>query len=102
MKTFPAGRIQLHGNDIVVDADLLASFLNLSVTSLREAMNAGSVANVVEQGEGEDAGRTRLTFRYSDQQFSVMLEPDGQLYETAPPAPEVRPVKPSLMQLFDS
>lgn len=102
MKTFPADRIQFHEADIVVDAELLASFFNMSVALLREAMSSGRLSTLVERGEGEDAGRTRLTFRYSDQQFSVMREGDGQLYETTPPAPDVRPVKPSLMQLSDS
>lgn len=101
MKTFPADCIQFHETDIVVDAEFLASLFDMSVTSLREAMSAGSVSTLVERGEGEDDGRTRLTFRYSDQQFSMMRERDGQLYETTPPAPDVRPVKPSLMQLFD-
>lgn len=102
MKTFPADRIQVHETDIVVDAALLASFFNMSVALLRESMSGGRVSTLVERGEGEDAGRTRLTFRYLDQQFSVMRERDGRLYETTPPAPDVRPVKPSLMQLFDA
>jgi hypothetical protein len=101
MKTVPADRIQFHETDIVVDAELLASFFNMSVAFLREAMCGGRVSTLVERGEGEDAGRARLTFRYLDQQFSVMRERDGQFYETTPPAPNVRPVKPSLMQLYD-
>ncbi len=102
MRTFPEDLIRFDTSEIIVDAELLASFFSISVAALREAMSAGQVSTLVERGEGEDVGRIRLTFRYSGQQFSVMKERDGQLCETTPPSPEVRPVKPSLMQLFDS
>ena len=37
-------------------------------------MKRGIVYGVVERGEGEDAGRTRLTFRYRARSWSVTLE----------------------------
>ena len=101
MKTYPPDSVELHDADVVVDADLLASLFDLSVTSLREAMSAGDVSTLVELGEEEDSGRTRLTFRYAGEQVSLMREENGELYQTTPPSPEVRAVKPSLMQLFE-
>ena len=37
-------------------------------------MQRGIVYGVVERGEGEDAGRTRLTFRYRARSWSIILE----------------------------
>ena len=102
MKTYPPGSIEFRDPDVVVDADLLASLFDLSVTSLREAMSTGDVSTLVETGEGEDSGRTRLTFRYAGEQVSLMREENGEIYQTTPPSPEVRAVKPSLMQLFEA
>lgn len=93
--------IQLSDDDIVVDAGLLATCLDLSVASLREAMSAGDIRTLVENGEGEDLGRLRLTFRYQDRQFSILREPDGQLHETSSPSPELRPIRPSIMKLTE-
>lgn len=101
MTCLPIDSIEISENDIVVDAELLATYLNLSVVSLRKAMSAGDVRTLVENGEGEDLGRMRLTFRYKDRQFSILREPHGQLHETDPPSPELRPVRPSIMKLTE-
>ncbi|WP_406564695.1 DUF6522 family protein [Marinobacter subterrani] len=45
----------------LVDAELLPTCLDLSVASLRIAMSDGDVRTLVENGEGEDLGRIRLT-----------------------------------------
>ena len=90
------------GDDVTVDAELLAPHLGLSVPALRQAMNAGEVRTLVERGEDEDAGRMRLTFRYGGIHFSVMREADGGLHETDPPPLERRPARPSIMQLMNS
>jgi Family of unknown function (DUF6522) len=37
-------------------------------------MRRGIVYGVVERGEGDDAGRTRLIFRYRARSWSVTLE----------------------------
>lgn len=102
MTFLPIDSIQVSGNDIVVDAELLAKCLDLSLASLRKAMSAGDVRTLVENGEGEDSGRMRLTFRYKDRQFSILREPDGQLHETSSPSPELRSIRPSIMKLTES
>lgn len=101
MTSLPIDSIEINDDDIVVNAELLATCLDLSVASLRKAMSAGDVRTLVENGEGEDLGRMRLTFRYKDRQFSILREPDGQLHETNPPSPELRPVRPSIMKLAE-
>ena len=102
MDSIPKETLEIQGDDILVDADMLALQLSLSVAALRERMNAGKIRTLVERGEGEDEGRLRLTFRWAGQQFSIMREPDGALHQTDPPPPERRPVRPSIMQLMDS
>jgi hypothetical protein len=41
-------------------------------------MKRGVVYGVVERGEGEDAGRMRLTIRYRAQSWSMILEETAQ------------------------
>lgn len=101
MTSLPIDSIQVSNNDVVVDAELLARCLDLSMASLRKAMSAGDVRTLVENGEGGDLGRMRLTFRYKDRQFSILREPDGQLHETSSPSPELRSIRPSIMKLTE-
>jgi hypothetical protein len=102
MTSLPIDSIQVSDNDIVVDAEVLATCLGLSVAALRNAMSGGDVRTLVENGEGEDLGRMRLTFRYKNRQFSILREPDGQLHETSSPSPELRLIRPSIMRLTES
>ena len=102
MSTIPKNAITVTGDDITVDAELLAPQLGLSVLAMKAAMRAGEIRTLVERGTDEDAGRMRLTFRYGASQYSLIREPDGQLRETQPPPPERRPIRPSIMQLVDS
>jgi hypothetical protein len=101
MTSLPKENIQISDDGIIVDAELLAACLDLSVALLREAMSDGDIRTLVENGEGEDLGRMRLTFRYKNRQFSILREPDGQLHETDSPSPEHRPVRPSIMKLTE-
>ena len=71
--------------DFTVDSALVAASLQLSEPQLREEMQAGNVLSTVERGEGEDAARYRLTFRYRERHFCIVIEPDGTPYEV--PAP---------------
>jgi hypothetical protein len=57
-----------------VDAELVAGKLGLSPDAFWREMRRGIVYGVVERGEGDDAGRTRLTFRYRARSWSVTLE----------------------------
>ena len=45
-------------------------------------MRRGYVYSVTEQGIDEDAGRTRLTFRYRTRTWTVVVETDDTLVET--------------------
>jgi hypothetical protein len=56
--------IEVHGDDVTVEASYLAARLGLPVERFRAEMRRGIIYSVVERGMGEDAGRLRLTFRY--------------------------------------
>lgn len=65
-----------------------------------ENMAKGLVMSVTEIGEGDDAGRTRLTFRYRAQVWRVVIEADGSLFEEPLPAHKNKPANDRL-NLFD-
>lgn len=93
--------IRFDDGEITVDAEILAPKLGLTVEALKQNMAKGLVMSVAETGENEDAGRTRLTFRYRARVWRVVIGPDGSLLEDPLPAPQAKPVKgpPSLLDL---
>ena len=79
MRPVPASAITIADSEITVDAELLAPKLGLSVEALKAEMRKGNVSSVAETGIDEDAGRTRVTFRYRTRAWTVVVEPDGTL-----------------------
>jgi hypothetical protein len=73
--------IEIHGDDVTVEASYLAARLGLPVDRLRAEMRRGIIYSVVERGVGEDAGRLRLAFRYRARAWTVVVQPDGTLSE---------------------
>jgi uncharacterized protein DUF6306/uncharacterized protein DUF6522 len=61
-----------------VKAELIAQKLGLTPEAFWRELQRGIVYSVVERGEGDDSGRTRLTFRYRARFWSVTLR-DGDL-----------------------
>ena len=74
MKAPAAPAILVPEDDFVVEAERVAEKLGLSPESFWREMKRGIVYGVVERGEGEDAGRIRMTFRYRARSCTVMLE----------------------------
>ena len=74
--------VEIHGDDVTVEATYLATRLGLSIDRLRTEMRRGIVYGVVERGIGEDAGRLRLTFRYRTRAWTAVIQRDGTLIET--------------------
>ncbi|XOZ34548.1 DUF6522 family protein [Halomonadaceae bacterium KBTZ08] len=101
MVTNAGGSVSLDSGDVVIDADTLAEWLGVDTATLSQAIENDTIRTLVERGEGEDAGRVRLTVRYQNRQLCMIREPDGSLTETTPPPETRRYVKPSLMQLLD-
>jgi hypothetical protein len=68
-----------HSEDsFTVDARIVAGKLGLSPEVFWREVKRGIVYGVVERGEGEDAGRLRLTLRYRARSWSTTLEDTGQ------------------------
>ncbi len=73
--------ITIVNGEITVDAELLAPKLGLSAAALKAEMRKGSIDSVAETGINEDAGRTRVTFRYRTRAWTVVVDPDGTLHD---------------------
>jgi hypothetical protein len=73
--------IEIHGDDVTVEASYLAAQLGLPVDRLRAEMRQGIIYSMVERGVGMDAGRLRLTVRYRARSWTVVVQRDGALSE---------------------
>jgi hypothetical protein len=69
------------GEDFVVDATFVAPRFGLSVQAFRMELQQGAIVAICEQGEGEDYGKTRLTFRRGMLLWRFVLDRDGAVHE---------------------
>lgn len=63
----------LSKDNVLVKAEFVAEKLGLTPDFFWREMKRGIVYGVVERGDGDDAGRVRLTFRYRARSWSVTL-----------------------------
>ena len=99
MSSVPGSAISIADGEITIDAELLASKLGLSAALLMAEMRKGIVSGVAETGINEDAGRTRLTFRFHARAWTVVVDPDGNLVESIAPAPKALPANTGRLSL---
>jgi hypothetical protein len=85
MSSVPGSAISIADGEITIDAELLAPKLGLSAAELKAEMRKGSIDSDAEVGINDDAGRTRLTFRYRTRAWTVVIQPDGTVVEKIPP-----------------
>ena len=81
MSPVPASAITIADGEITVDAELLAPKLGLSAEALKAEMRKGNVSSVAETGIDEDAGRTRVIFKYRTRVWTGVVNPDGTLVD---------------------
>ena len=81
MSPVPASAITIADGEITIDAKLLAPKLGLSAEALKAKMRKGIVSSVAATGINEDAGSTRVTFRYRTRAWTVVVDPDGTLHD---------------------
>ena len=101
--------ITIADGEITIDAELLAPKLGLSAAALKAEMRKGNVSSVAETGINEDAGRTRVTFRYRTRAWTVVVDPDGtlrdrlsiMLVESIAPAAKTPPANTAHLSLLD-
>lgn len=77
--------------EFLLPADMLAARFGWPTETFRDMMRRGFVASRVERGEGEDAGRWRLSVRCGNRRWQAVVETDGtvgsQRIEVIPSAP---------------
>jgi Fe-S cluster biogenesis protein NfuA len=81
----PPGAITEEQGRFMVAPDYLAPKLGLTADALREALRAGDAAATVEEGQGPDAGMTRITVRHGERAWAAEIAPDGAAREVPPP-----------------
>lgn len=63
----------------IVDAAEIAPLLELEVASFQELMRSGKIRSIVEQGEGADGGKFRLTFQSPQWRVRLTCRRDGEV-----------------------
>jgi len=63
----------------LLSADMLAERFGWSTQTFRDYMRRGLVVSRVERGEGEDAGRWRLSVRCGNRRWQAVVEADGTI-----------------------
>lgn len=67
------------GDGFVVDAGLIADLLQLDAASVQAGMRSGAITTRCERGEGDDAGRWRLTIRSDDRAGRLVVDEAGAI-----------------------
>jgi Family of unknown function (DUF6522) len=68
---------------IEIDASLVAKGLRITLEALRTTLRDGQVTRTIEKGEGEDAGRFRVTFYAPSRRLRLLFTADGQIVQTS-------------------
>lgn len=71
--------VDVSAEGFVVDATLLADAFNLPASKIRAQMNDGGITSLSEKGEGEDAGRWRLTFYCGARALRLTVDEKGTI-----------------------
>ena len=75
-------KVTLTKDGATVDAHDLGPLLGLSPADVPAKMRAGEITSQSEHGEGDDAGRIRLTFWYSGQRVRLICDAQGEVLKT--------------------
>ncbi len=62
-----------------IDAADLAALFDRAPPEMRRLMREGKITSQVERGEGEDAGRHRVTFRDGVRRVRLVVDADGRV-----------------------
>lgn len=62
-----------------IDAEFLARRLAISPDALQRGLRAGTITSRFEKGEGEDAGRVRLTFFSPARRSRIIADESGDV-----------------------
>ena len=62
-----------------IDADSLATLLGVPTEDVSRLMREGRITSLCEEGQAEDRGRHRISFRYSDILVQLTVDDAGQV-----------------------
>lgn len=72
-------RVRRDADGFDVDAELLGRGLSLEPARVVEYLRSGLITSRVERGEGEDAGRWRLSFWHGTTRFRLIVDEAGEI-----------------------
>lgn len=75
-------KIDMTGGQPRIDASDLAELLGLTPAEVQAKMRDGEITSRLETGEGEDAGRMRLTFFHDGTRVRLTCCDDGTVLKT--------------------
>ncbi len=73
--------VSFNGGTVQVDAAVVAKGLKLDPEALRAALHDGTVTSRCEAGEGDDAGRFRLTFFSPTRRMRLIVDATGTVLQ---------------------
>jgi hypothetical protein len=76
-----ATRIEMDEDGVSVDAAILAEAFGLEAADVPALVRAGEITSLFERGEGEDAGRMRLTFFHRSRRFRLVVDETGAVLQ---------------------
>lgn len=71
--------IEFENGTIVVGAEDIAAGLRLTPDEVIQGFRTGSITSLCEQGQEEDAGRYRLTFRSAERRVRLTVDAGGAI-----------------------
>ena len=76
-------QIEIVDDAIQLDAGLLTKAFGINENELKERMRSGEISNMLERGEGEDAGPLRLTFSSATHRVCITADDSGKVLKTS-------------------
>ena len=75
--------IAIEDDGFVVDAEILGTAFELDPATVPKRLRTGEITSRCESGEGEDAGRWRLTFYYGGRALRFIVDAHGAILSRA-------------------
>ncbi len=72
-------KLEVENDRVVIDAFDLAPLIGCQPSDVPGLMRSGQITSVFEKGEGEDAGRFRVTFRFGATKVRFTCAEDGEV-----------------------
>ncbi len=70
-------RVEITNGDIVINAEELASLLDVATTDLPDLMRSKAVTSICERGIDDHEGHYRLSFFFRNRRIRLGVDPTG-------------------------